>query len=335
MRFPPELERARETATSYSSDDHSLKPNPPPSGQPPTEGSVDYLQNMQDIQVLMGRTADLTDAGRQLVPYLNWSNPKQARSLLQAACAVTLVLSIGLYTFSRYINMRYVFLIIGESAFLASHPFAISVLAAAKDAPATQILQVRLQAILTQILSDDALPDEVIQPDSKGRTRQIKEIVVFENERRSLDGTWSIDALRMGKDPTAWEVLYEGKQHRGDQVVGSNENSTPEVEESSESVKLSKITPPYGYIWLSAEDWFVDRLGVWNWPAGVDLEGWAFEDADGRAIAVGSLERGAVSSERKDAASTPTQAARRKRRWYRRMVSVPTYQDTAVPTQTV
>jgi len=308
---------------------------PPPSGQPPTEGSVDYFQNLQNIQELMGRVADMTDAGRQIVPYFNWSDPQLSTVLLQLSSAAFIATSLVLLFGAKYLDMRYVFLGVGELSLLATHPFSISFAQSLLASPVTKLQQVRMKALAEQIMQDDSLPDEYIFPNKKGERRSLKEIVVYENERRGLDGSWSTDALRM-EDPQAWQVLLDGKSHGGpsssstvpskkttasaETTLTSSPISTDTSAFSSTDstntneaplVRFETIRPPSGYAWVTGEEWQIDRVGYsWSLPAGVDAEGWSYADADGRPMAAGSL----VAS-----------AAARKRKWYRRIVSVPTY----------
>jgi len=190
-------------------------------------------------------------------------------------------------------------------------------------------------ALAKQMMQDDALPDEVVYPNKKGERRVIKEIVVFENERRGLDGSWSTDALRL-EDPEAWQILIDGEKHGASSDTNASKstpssaplalfalqsstssNSTSVGGKSSATnpdpptVQFETIRPPSAYAWLPSEDWQIDRVGYkWSLPAGVDAEGWAYTDADGRRIPAGN--------------STLPAAARR-RKWYRRIVSVPTY----------
>lgn len=329
-RFPPEPI----SLDNPYQESHTVKP--PPSGQPPTEGSVDYLQNMQNIQELMGRVADLTDAGRQIVPFFNWSDYHFSLVLLQISSASFILISILLVFFLSRLDMRYVFLLMGEGALLASHPLSLSIAKDLSSSPTAKLRLHKLKALLAQVLKDDALSDEIILPNKQGEYRVVKEIVVFENERRSLDGSWSTDVLRL-EDWKPWQVLLDGEEHisKGSSLSSSRGNSNkedPQIAESpssnnDEPVKFETITPPRGFIWIPEEDWQIDKLGLWTAqsfstgagpnsgrPACVDAEGWASVDADGRLLNPPATLDGSVSG-----------AAMRKRKWFRRIVSSPTY----------
>lgn len=304
----------------------------------------------------MGRVADMTDAGRRLVPFVNWSNSRVSSVLLQISAASTLLIGILVYFALPYLDMRYVFMLLGEAALVATHPFSQSLTQGIAKSPAYQLRLLRVKQVITQILADDALPDEIVLPDSKGNQRTIKEIVVIESERRGLDGSWSTDALRLGKDPLAWQILLDGKEHKNRKSSSSIESgqagSTSEKQTISSPtspisrhstdgiVKFETISPPYGFVWIPNEAWYIDRLGQWNGPPGVDADGWAFEDADGHAITVTVSNSASFSNSDKTASSTsesdasrkespltivPASAAVRRRRWCRRIVSVPTY----------
>ena len=278
---------------------------------------------MQNIQELMGRVSDLTDAGRSLVPYLNWSSPQLSTVLLQLSIASTIVLSVFLYIAAPYLDIRYIFLLVGECTLLSSHPVSVSLFQSYTNSPNTRLRLTRLGTVAQQMMADDALSDEVILPNKKGERRAIKEILVYENERRSLDGSWSTDAIQE-EDEKPWLVLIDGQvqanptssfsksaQSRGATLFSST-NSTGSA--SEESTSFSTIQPPRGFAWLP-EEWVIDLLGLWNRPGGVDGQGWAFWDADGKSMTIDPAQK---EGELKG-------AAKRKRKWVRRIVSVPTY----------
>lgn len=288
----------------------------------------------------MGRVADMTDRGRQLVPYFNWSDRRFSMVLLQLASASFIIIASILFFFNRQIDMRYVFLVSGELSLIASHPLTISVVNDLSTAPTTKLRLVKLKALGVQTLQDDALPDSIIQPNERGDFRSIKEIVVYENERRTLDGTWSTDVLR-AESWKPWEILLDGQEHvsksggttsasTGDTGLSTSTSSNRSDDSSSSPsravVKFETITPPKGYTWIPEEDWQIDRIGLWTQTVFsepenrgktgfVDEEGWACVDADGHLLAPPATAGGALNSS----------AAMRKRRWFRRIVSSSVY----------
>jgi hypothetical protein len=87
-------------------------------------------------------------------------------------------------------------------------------------------------------------------------------------------------------------------------------------------MRFDTIEPPKNFIWVDSEVWQIDRLGLWTAQLGqpvpsaghVDGDGWACIDADGQMMKTEQLSQ--VGKGR---------AAMRRRRWQRRIVSVPTY----------
>jgi hypothetical protein len=308
----------------------------PPSGQPPTEGSVEYFTNLQNIQELMGRVSDITDKGRSLVPYFNWSDEATSMLLLQLSSAVTIVLALVLYLSSSYLDIRYVFLVLGDSALLACHPVSISMAQALWQSGTARFYLRKIEAIGQNIVRDDALPDEYVFPNRKGERRVIKEIVVYENERKSLDGTWSSEPGKGEKDKwQPWEVLLDGQAYEpassstpmtrriSDQgLLASSTSSSMSTMHARETMRFDTIEPPKNFIWVDSEVWQIDRLGLWTAQLGqsvpsaghVDGDGWACIDADGQLMKTEQLSQ--VGKGR---------AAMRRRRWQKRIVSVPTY----------
>lgn len=316
---------------------------------------------MQNIQELMARVSDLTDAGRSMVPYLNWSSPPISIVLLQLSVLSFLLLSLLLYFASPYLDMRYIFLFLVEFPLFSSHPFSISVIQSVTSSSQTRLLFSRLKALGSQIIADDALSDEVTLPNKKGVKRIIKEIVVYETERRSLDGSWSTDNLKGEEDGNfekPWLVLIDDQEHISDvpahshvpQRSGSlktmlqsrhnktsnssslsNNNSNHNTDNAHNDnngtnasdvfidderyTSFPTIQPPKNYTWVPSEEWSIDRLGQWNLPHRVDSHGWGFWDIDQRTLSVDpSQKEGELKG-----------AARRRRKWVRRIVNVPCY----------
>lgn len=310
--------------------------------------------------------ADLTDAGRSLVPYFNWSDPQLSTVILQLSSGITLLLAAALYFMAPFMDMRYVFLALGEATILACHPFSVSLLSALRASPSSRALARKYGTLLDQFLADDALPDEIILPNRKGQRRIIKEIEVYEHEGRGLDGVWSIDALKAERGERPWVVLIDKQEisagagsttsnitsqpvllksqtntlttsagprsspaaysgvaedraapPRTSTRIGGSSSSSDSASSQVSYSSLSTIVPPRGFAFIQGplEEWKIDVLGEWNSPYGVDAAGWAFKDNDFQDLGVDPLQK---AGERKG-------AARRTRRWFRRMVSVPTY----------
>ncbi|GAA5995925.1 uncharacterized protein JCM10292_004835 [Rhodotorula paludigena] len=137
---------------------------PPPESQegpttlakePPSEGSVDYFANLQNIQIMMGRVADLSDLLRSTVPLLTWRDERVTRALLQLSVVATFVLAL----FAPVIPWRLVFLIVGESTFLLGHPWTQTFLHDAYERLARPDRRKAWQRLVRRLLEDDALTD--------------------------------------------------------------------------------------------------------------------------------------------------------------------------------
>jgi hypothetical protein len=171
-------------------------------------------------------------------------------------------------------------------------------------------MRVKAQAVLQQLMQDDALADEVVFANAKGEKRTLREIVVYENERRLADGSWSSDG---GSAWKAWEVQHDdGQPYEEASVPRDQLASSTSSTSTREQGRFETIHPPKGFVWVEHEDWTIDRVGLWTSQrqGSTDADGWAVSDADGRLLPPSITRAGGAS---------------RRRRWYRRMVSVPTY----------
>ncbi|GAA5960495.1 hypothetical protein JCM3765_003655 [Sporobolomyces pararoseus] len=187
--------------------------NPPPdsprgptslSSSPPTEGSVDYLANLQNIQIMMGRIASASDFGRSLVPYLTWHDERISRALLHVSVVSSLVLALA----APYIPWRLVFLVLGEGLFVLCHPVVVTFLGSILSSPRAQAIQKQRQQQLKRLLEDDALTDKELE-------MELVEIVRVEMESRTPDG-WE------------GEVVIGGELPKGAQWLGAWEDCVPE-----------------------------------------------------------------------------------------------------------
>ncbi|GAA5973145.1 hypothetical protein JCM11641_006291 [Rhodosporidiobolus odoratus] len=130
---------------------------------PPGEGSVDYFANLQNIQITMGRVADLTDTLRSLVPLLTWQNDRLTRALLHASVLFTVLLALA----APFGPWRWVFFLLGEAGFLAGHPLTQSLIAQAqaqnKTSAAAALKQKKHKQLLERLLQDDQLGEEDLE----------------------------------------------------------------------------------------------------------------------------------------------------------------------------
>ncbi|GAA5877693.1 hypothetical protein JCM16303_000206 [Sporobolomyces ruberrimus] len=179
--------------------------NPPPddpkgpttlSSAPPTEGSVDYLANLQNIQIMMGRIADASDFGRSLVPYLTWHDERVSRALLHFAVASSFLLALA----APYLPWRLVFLVLGEGMFVLCHPVVVTFLASILSSPRARAMQKQRQQQLARLLQDDGLTDKELE-------MEVLEIVRVEMESRTPEGGWEGEVVIGGELPSGAKWL--------------------------------------------------------------------------------------------------------------------------------
>ncbi|GAA99419.1 hypothetical protein E5Q_06116 [Mixia osmundae IAM 14324] len=218
---------------------------------PPSQGSIDYLQNLQNIQGMMGRISDLTDAGRQAVPYLDWSNERLTMVILQVA----ILSGIGMASIMYYVPWKYVALVGGIAALALSHPLSISLLG--RSAPLMQTRSKHILAKLQQIMEDDALNDEHLE------ALDIRDIELFENERLDETGQWSPHALTL-RDPKPWATQAS--------IAAGLSHDTQAATAPSDA----ELSPPKGYRWVEGEQWRIDKYSNWAIASDLDDDGWHY-----------------------------------------------------------
>ncbi|GAA5825826.1 hypothetical protein JCM11251_000016 [Rhodosporidiobolus azoricus] len=203
--FIPNLVLLSILLTTYSA---RKAAGPPPESQegptglasaPPSEGSVDYFANLQNIQITMGRVADLTDNLRLLVPYLTWQNERVSRALLHLAVISSFLLALA----APYIPYKLVFFLLGESAFLAGHPLVRSL--ASNALPHLDAQRKKRSQLVRRLLEDDALADEDLE-------MEVVEAQRLEIEARAPpgpEGTWTEEVTIGGECPSGFRWLGE------------------------------------------------------------------------------------------------------------------------------
>ncbi|GAA6039305.1 hypothetical protein JCM8097_003254 [Rhodosporidiobolus ruineniae] len=185
-------------------------PGPPPDTQegptplakdPPSEGSVDYLANLQNIQIMMGRVADLTDLLRSFVPYLTWRTPRTTLALLHLAVVSSLLLALA----APFLPYRLLFFLLGEGVFLAGHPLSQAFIS--QSAPYLAAQQKKRARLVRQLLEDDALTDEELN-------MEVVEVQKIEVESRAPanEGGWTNEATVGGELPSGYRWLGEWEE---------------------------------------------------------------------------------------------------------------------------
>ncbi|GAA5921172.1 hypothetical protein JCM1841_001184 [Sporobolomyces salmonicolor] len=200
--FVPSLVLVAVLLTTYSARRGNGPPPDSPDGPtslssaPPTEGSIDYLANLQNIQIMMGRLADLSDLGRSLVPYLTWHDERLTRALLHLSVVSSFVLAL----FARFIPWRLVFFLIGESVFVVGHPVVQAFIASLASSARLNALRKAKQQQLKRLLEDDALTEPELD-------MEIVEVVRVEMESRTPDGGWESEVVVGGELPDGFKWL--------------------------------------------------------------------------------------------------------------------------------
>ncbi|KAK4046036.1 hypothetical protein OIV83_006407 [Microbotryomycetes sp. JL201] len=166
------------------------------SSAPPAEDSVDYLANMQNIQIMMGRVSDLTDFLRLFVPYLTWRDERVSLVLLQ----LSMVSALALVLAAPYVPWRLVMLVGGEAVFLAGHPVAQAFMVESLSVVKPFLEQSWKGA--ARLAEDDSLEDS----DLDG---EIVEVERIEVESR-LDQQWLPEVVIGGETPSGFEWLSTG-----------------------------------------------------------------------------------------------------------------------------
>lgn len=198
----------------------------------------------QNIQIMMGRIADLSDLGLSLLPYLSWT-PTHAPTtlvLLQLASLSTLLIAL----LHPLIPWRLLFFLIGESALLAGHPISISLLAGAM--PTFGKAGRGVMRRFGRIMADDRLTDEEIDS-------TIIELEKFAVERFVEGGFGELRWVE-GKDLFARTSSAATGAVGGAGAQGGEER----MEEEGKSWR-----------WIEGESWSVDFDG--NWAGGIVDDG--------------------------------------------------------------
>ncbi|KAI0822052.1 integral peroxisomal membrane peroxin-domain-containing protein [Trametes gibbosa] len=231
---------------------------------PPTqtsEGSADWLANLQAIQNLMGIVSDAHDWAAKFVPYLTYSSPYTG--ILLSVVLATFILMIPVV---NMLPMRATCLVLGLLPFCITHPFSQHTLVPTLQSGFRPMLNaLRFRAL--RIADDDSLED-------KHWRTELRDVELWENERWTpgpggiseegtrTEGTWSKANLKPG-DRKAWTRGRDGWS-------GISDDGTGEV---SSNLTFSLGT---GWFFVETEDWRADLEGSWLAPCGTDECGWVY-----------------------------------------------------------
>ncbi|EMD40189.1 hypothetical protein CERSUDRAFT_112397 [Gelatoporia subvermispora B] len=263
---------------------------PPPQGQL-TEGSVDWLANVQAIQNLMGAVSDAHDFVLPIAPHLTHASPYTP--VILTFTLATFFLALPLI---NILPMRTTFLILGLSPLLLTHPFTRFTLIPTLLS-ANYFLLRRMRTRMYRLIDNDKLED-------KHWRTEMREVELFENERWlasaageegvTADAGWSRINLRPG-ERRAWTRGRDGWS-------GVLDDGSGDV-----SSNLTFSLAP-GWLFVETEDWRPDVEGTWIDPGKADDCGWVYTNDAWQDPQASPLE---------DWRKTGTMT--RRRRWIRRI----------------
>ncbi|GAA5873628.1 hypothetical protein JCM3774_004995 [Rhodotorula dairenensis] len=290
--------RARKTNTAGAAPPPESQDGPTPLAKdPPSEGSVDYFANLQNIQIMMGRVADLTDVLRSLVPYLTWRDERVTRCLLLSAVFSSFFLA----TTAHLIPWRAVLFLAGESVLLVGHPLVRTFLADAKPRVWSPQRRKRFAVQLTRLVEDDELRDDELD-------QEVVEVQRIEVESRvggsSSTGPPSSGAgIGLGTDGTAAVTPAGTGTLSGDasspttvpnspslsSLVGDSSNPTSSAAATTTTTEIAAWQPeavvggdlPSGFRWLGTRWLDVPPPA----DGAIDAEGWTYVFLDGSRAA--------------------------------------------------
>ncbi|KAK0554004.1 putative ATP-dependent helicase IRC3 [Tilletia horrida] len=254
---------------------------PPVVAELPHEGSMQYYENVRDIQNMCVRetrlhlemaamlTLTLTqrmamiaaayDAGAPIMPYINWSSYNFTLVLMQ----LSIVASVAMFFLGPYIPLQPILLIGGEALFILTHPYfhpaATALARKVGESEEGKLMARKNRAILSKVqelIDMDRLSDEVWE-------RGWKQVEMFENQR--------------------WMPLSSASQYRGSASTDGQDGWTAASNGTSGagwSVDVSKVdmNPGEGWAWVDGDDWRIDWVGAWS-DVGADEEGFVYTDA--------------------------------------------------------
>lgn len=150
--------------------------------------SLTSLFEQQNIQIMMGNIAKLSDLARSILPYLTWQQPLLTLVLLQ----LTLLSTIFLFFISPYIPYRYLFLFVGESILISTHPFTQTIIRT--GLPVLKIQSLKYSRKIWNLIEEDG----IIEEELAGVIRFVEK---WQVETRQLDNSWGSEVVSGGELP--------------------------------------------------------------------------------------------------------------------------------------
>ncbi|CAD6931479.1 unnamed protein product [Tilletia controversa] len=253
----------------------------------PHEGSLQYYENVRDIQNLMAMVALGYDEISPIMPYINWSSYSFTLVLMQLAIVAT----VAMFFLGPYLPLQPVLLVGGEALFILTHPYfhpvATTIARKAAESEEGRLLARKNRAILSKVqelIDLDRLSDETWE-------RGWKVVEMYENQRwmplsstashrvtsasdshSAPEGTWSGHHLRQG-DRRPWTKGQDGWTAAEGRAGASSGGA-------GWSVDVSKVemSPGQGWSWVDGDDWRIDWVGAWS-ELGADEEGFVYTDS--------------------------------------------------------
>jgi len=264
---------------------------PSPISLQPSEGSVDWLANLQGIQNLMGLVGDTNDMILPLVPHINHTSPYTPMIFTATLATLSVLLPIV-----NLLPLRTTFLIVGLTPFALTHPLSQEHLLPALSLilePYTKHARVRF----ARLIDDDRLED-------KHWRAEMREVELWENERWTpesasgedgypVNAGWSKSNLKVG-ERRPWTRGRDGVSAIGEDGSGDVSNLT------------FSLAP--GWMFVETEDWRPDLEGTWISNVGADLGGWVYTNDSWQHPRAAPMEEWKSSS-----------GMTRRRRWVRRI----------------
>ncbi|KAI0631916.1 integral peroxisomal membrane peroxin-domain-containing protein [Trametes polyzona] len=225
-----------------------------------SEGSAEWLANLQAIQNLMGAVSDAHDFAVKFVPYLTHSAPYTG-TIFSVVLATFLLMIPAV----NMLPMRTTCLVLGLLPFFFTHPFTQHSLLPTLQSGLRPVLNsLRFRAL--RAVDDDNLED-------KHWRTELREVELWENERWApgpngssdeggrTEGSWSKANLRPG-ERKPWTRGRDGWSGVSDDGSGEVSNLT--------------FSLGAGWYFVETEDWRPDLEGSWVGPGGADEGGWVY-----------------------------------------------------------
>ncbi|SGY11519.1 BQ5605_C026g10114 [Microbotryum silenes-dioicae] len=207
------------------------------------EGSIDYLANLQNIQIMMGRVSIGSDfTMTHIVPFLTWQDTRTSLVLLQLATLSMFAILLA----APYIPIRIVLLLMGETIFFVGHPIVLGIMT--QITPYLSPLLLRAFTKIDRLIEEDSLDDSELDADEL----RIVEKLEIETWR---DSNWVLETEVGGELP---RIERDGLRE-GEGKIGIDE----------------------GWYWsrgLGGQEWKVD----WSYCGGdLDQDGFVYLHLDG------------------------------------------------------